>query len=146
MHSYARAERIWQSSSVKINPREEMRLECGCHNALKRLFWESEDFEKTVVDVRQLKQIWSKEISLGLDRQRWVEILNNTRWLYSTTILSWIYVLAMNQFYFRMFFHKLIFNLGMTTGQREGISWFQTSYTPFKNDLVLSFVLYKEGG
>ena len=57
--SYTRAEMICQSSSVIINPRQEMELECGWRHAQKRWSWEFEDFEKTVVEIRLLKELLS---------------------------------------------------------------------------------------
>ena len=43
---YARAQRIWQSPFVMINPRQEMKLECRWRHAQKRWAENLEDFEK----------------------------------------------------------------------------------------------------
>ena len=56
VQSYARAEMIWQSSSVIINPRQEMWLKCEWRHAQKRWSWEFEDFKKTVVEIRPLRR------------------------------------------------------------------------------------------
>ena len=74
---HARAERIWQSTFVIINARQEMELECGWRHAQKRWSWEFEYFEGTVSWVFYR---WGMRLSFSdLDRQRWIEILNITR-------------------------------------------------------------------
>ena len=85
VHSYASAERIWQSSSVIIDPQTGN----WAGPLLEGTEWVvdvdpgrdgPENFEKTsscgpTVKARGLAfRIWPKQISLGLDRQRWVEI------------------------------------------------------------------------
>ena len=49
VQSYARAERIWQSLFVIINPQTGNGLRCRWRHAQKRWSREFEDFEKTVV-------------------------------------------------------------------------------------------------
>ena len=93
MHSYVRKERIWQSSFVIINPQtgnETGRLlewiesmvdvvigrDCSENlRILKRkISWRSK------VEARGcVFRIWSKQISLGIERKWWVEILNTSR-------------------------------------------------------------------
>ena len=95
VHSYSHAEKIWHSLTVIINPQTENRAEWP----LEWIKWVVDIepgrdglenlriLKRWVVEVRPLKhtvfffffRIWSKQISLGLDRQRWVEILNTTR-------------------------------------------------------------------
>ena len=92
VQSYTRAEKIWQSSSVIINPQTK-------NGTGQPLEWiESvvdvipgrdgpenlRILKRQVVEVRPLMRAVGffgseKQISLGLDRQRWVEILNTTR-------------------------------------------------------------------
>ena len=89
VHSYGHAERIWQSSSVEINPQRgngagrplewiELGVDVvpgrdGPENLRilkRRVNWGS------TVEVRSwVFRIWLEQISLGLDRQGWVEIL-----------------------------------------------------------------------
>ena len=108
VHSCTCTERIWQSSSVIINPQTGN----GAGRSLEWIKWVVEVvpgrkgpenmriLKRRVVEVRPMKHaacffffcffflffflffFWSdqKQISLGLDRQRWVEILDTTRW------------------------------------------------------------------
>ena len=54
---YARAERIWQSTSVIINPQTGNGLECGWRHAQTRWSWEFEDFEKTSVEYSTVERV-----------------------------------------------------------------------------------------
>ena len=83
VQSYARAEMIWQTSSVIINPRKRggagvWMTTCPVEMVLRIWrFWKDSSW---VYDRWRGSWVFYRLSFSDLDRQRWIEILNTIRW------------------------------------------------------------------